>query len=162
MSIVKTTDQGRVTGGKRKVGIMENQKMQNEQWYREIATELRQYKKYKARIGVLEARMIRQTGPINKVSAQYGDITSGAGCVEDTDEEELEQLKVKVESIEFALSALTVPERKIVELKFFERHRDVIIYEMDMPMSSTTFYKLLNGSMKTVQEILSKEKIKTF
>lgn len=44
---------------------MGNQKMQNEQWYRDIASELRQYKKYKARIGTLEARMIRQIGPIN-------------------------------------------------------------------------------------------------
>lgn len=141
---------------------MENQKIQDESWYQEIATELGQYKKYKARIGVLESRMIRQTGPNNKVLAQYGGITSGSGSIEDTDEEELEQLKVKVKGIEFALSALTMTERKIVELKFFERHRDVIIYEMDMPMSSKTFYKLLNNSMKTVQEILRKEKGKSF
>lgn len=137
-------------------------RIQDEPWYREIATELRQYKKYKARIGVLEARMIRQTGPINKVSAQYGDITGSAGCVEDTDEEEMEQLKVKVESIEFALSALTATERKIVELKFFERHRDVIIYEMDILMAPATFYKELTNAMKAVQEILSEEKLKSF
>ncbi len=30
------------------------EKIQNEPWYHEIAGELRQYKKYKARIGVLE------------------------------------------------------------------------------------------------------------
>ena len=135
------------------------EKIQNEPWYHEIAGELRQYKKYKARIGVLEARMIRQTGPVNNLSARYGE--DGA-TVEDMDEEELERLKIKVASIEFALGALTTTERKIIELKFFERHRDVIIYEMDMPMSSTTFYKLLNGSMKTIREILSKEKIKSF
>lgn len=35
-----------------------DEKIQNEQWYHEIAGELRQYKKYKARIGVLESRMI--------------------------------------------------------------------------------------------------------
>ena len=106
--------------------------------------------------------MLRQTGPINKVSAQYGDVTGGAGCVEDTDEEELEQLKVKVESIEFALNALTATERKIVELKFFERHRDVIIYEMDILMAPATFYKELTNALKTVQEILSEEKLKSF
>ena len=137
-------------------------RIQDEPWYHEITEELRQYKKYKARIGVLEARMLRQTGPINKVSAQYGDVTGGAGCVEDTDEEELEQLKVKVESIEFALSALTATERKIVELKFFERHRDVIIYEMDILMAPATFYKELTNALKTVQEILSEEKLKSF
>ena len=51
--------------------------MQDEPWYREIAAELRHYKKYKARIGVLEARMIRQTGPANKVLASYGGINAG-------------------------------------------------------------------------------------
>lgn len=137
-------------------------RIQDEPWYHEIAAELRQYKKYKARIGVLEARMIRQTGPINKVLAQYGEVTGGVGCAEDTDEEELEQLKIKVESIEFALSALTTTERKIVELKFFERHRDVIIYEMNILMAPATFYKELTNAMKTVQEILSEEKLKSF
>lgn len=141
---------------------MENQKIQDESWYKEIAAELRQYKKYKARIGVLESRMIRQTGPNNKVLAQYGGITSGSGSVEDTDEEELEQLKVKVKGIEFALSALTMTERKIVELKFFERHRDVIIYEMDLLMAPATFYKTLNNIMETIHEILSEEKLKSF
>lgn len=33
---------------------MGNQKMQNEQWYRDIASELRQYKKYKARMVLLK------------------------------------------------------------------------------------------------------------
>ena len=135
------------------------EKIQNEPWYYEIANELRQYKKYKARIGVLEARMLRQTGPVNNLSARYGE--DGA-TVEDTDEEELEQLKIKVASIEFALGALTTTERKIVELKFFERHRDIIIYEMDMPMSQTTFYKTLNSAMKTMKEILSGEKMEIF
>jgi len=136
-----------------------DEKIQNELWYQEIASELRQYKKYKARIGVLEARMIRQTGPVNNLSARYGE--DGA-TVEDTDEEELEQLKVKVASIEFALGALTTTERRIVELKFFERHRDVIIYEMDMLMAPATFYKALNNAMKTMKEILSEEKLKSF
>ena len=135
------------------------EKIQNEPWYHEIAGELRQHKKYKARIGVLEARMIRQTGPVNNLSARYGE--DGA-TVEDTDEEELEQLKIKVASIEFALGALTTTERKIIELKFFERHRDVIIYEMDMLMAPATFYKTLNQAMKTMKEILSEEKLKSF
>lgn len=135
------------------------EKIQNEPWYQEIAGELRQYKKYKARIGVLEARMIRQTGPVNNLSARYGE--DGA-TVEDTDEEELEQLKVKVTGIELALGALTTTERKIVELKFFERHRDAIIYEMDMLMAPATFYKALNNAMKTMKEILSEEKLKSF
>lgn len=135
------------------------EKIQNEPWYHEIAGELRQYKKYKARIGVLEARMIRQTGPVNNLSARYGE--DGA-TVEDTDEEELEGLKIKVARIEFALGALTTTERKIIELKFFERHRDVIIYEMDMLMAPATFYKTLNQAMKTMKEILSEEKLKSF
>lgn len=141
---------------------MENQKIQDESWYQEIATELRQYKKYKARIGVLESRMIRQTGPNNKVLAQYGGITSGSGSLEDTDEEELEQLKVKVKGIEFALSALTETERRIIELKFFERQRDVIVYEMKLPMSTVKYYKELGNAMKLIKEILSKEKLKSF
>lgn len=135
------------------------EKIQNESWYQEIAGELRQYKKYKARIGVLEARMIRQTGPANNLSARYGE---NSVTVDDTDEEELEQLKIKVASIEFALGALTTTERKIVELKFFERHRDVIIYEMDLLMAPATFYKTLNQAMKTMKEILREEKLKTF
>lgn len=135
------------------------EKIQNEPWYHEISGELRQYKKYKARIGVLEARMIRQTGPANNLSARYGE---NGSTVDDTDEEELEQLKIKVASIEFALGALTTTERKIVELKFFERHRDVIIYEMDLLMAPATFYKTLNQAMKTMKEILSEEKLKTF
>ncbi len=138
------------------------EKIQNEPWYQEIAAELRQYRKYKARIGVLEARMIRQVGPSSKVLAPYGGINSGAGTAEDTDEQELEQLKIKAASIEFALSALTTTERKIIELKFFERHRDVIIYEMELLMAPATFYKTLNNAMKTVKEILSEEKLKNF
>lgn len=141
---------------------MGNKKIQEEKWYKEIAVELRKYKKYKARIGVLESRMLRQTGPNNKMLAQYGGITAGAPSVEDTDEEELEQLKVKVEGIEYALGALTEIERRIIELKFFERHRDVIIYEMDLLMAPATFYKTLNNVMETIYEILSEEKLKSF
>mgnify|MGYP001750594423 CR=1 FL=1 len=135
-------------------------KMQDEPWYREIAAELRHYKKYKARIGVLEARMIRQTGPANKVLAPYGGINAGAPTEEDTDEAELEQLKVKVTSIEFALGALTETERRIIELKFFERHKNVIIYDMDLPMAPNTFYKELDSAMETIKEILSEKKMK--
>ena len=127
------------------------EKIQNEPWYYEIANELRQYKKYKARIGVLEARMLRQTGPVNNLSARYGE--DGA-TVEDTDEEELEQLKIKVASIEFALGALTTTERKIVELKFFERRKYVLIYDMDLPMAPNTFYKELDSAMKTIRKII--------
>ena len=134
--------------------------MQDEPWYREIATELRHYKKYKARIGVLEARMIRQTGPANKVLASYGGINAGAPTEEETDETELEQLKVKVTSIEFALGALTETERRIIELKFFERHKNVIIYDMDLPMAPNTFYKELDNAMETIKEILSEKKMK--
>lgn len=147
---------------KGRMKVVENQKIQDESWYQEIATELRQYKKYKARIGVLESRMIRQTGPNNKVLAQYGGITSGSGSLEDTDEEELEQLKVKVKGIEFALSALTMTERKIIELKFFERRKNVMIYDMDLPMAPNTFYKELDNAMKTVYEILNEKKLKRF
>lgn len=127
------------------------EKIQNEPWYHEIAGELRQYKKYKARIGVLEARMIRQTGPVNNLSARYGE--DGA-TVEDTDEGELEQLKIKVASIEFALGALTTTERKIIELKFFERRKNVLIYDMDLPMAPNTFYKELDSAMKTIRKII--------
>ena len=127
------------------------EKIQNEPWYHEIAGELRQYKKYKARIGVLEARMIRQTGPVNNLSARYGE--DGA-TVEDTDEEELERLKIKVASIEFALGALTTTERKIIELKFFERRKNVLIYDMDLPMAPNTFYKELDSAMKTIRKII--------
>lgn len=127
------------------------EKIQNEPWYHEIAGELRQYKKYKARIGVLEARMIRQTGPVNNLSARYGE--EGA-TVEDTDEEELERLKIKVASIEFALGALTTTERKIIELKFFERRKNVLIYDMDLPMAPNTFYKELDNAMKTIRKII--------
>lgn len=144
------------------MAVVKEVKMQDEPWYREIATELRHYKKYKARIGVLEARMIRQTGPANKVLAPYGGINAGAPTEEDTDEVELEQLKVKVTSIEFALGALTETERRIIELKFFERHRDVIIYEMELPMSTVKFYKELGNAMVLIKDILSKEKSKSF
>ena len=138
------------------------EKIQNEPWYKEIAAELRQYKKYKARIGVLEARMIRQVGPSSKVLAPYGGINSGSGTAEDTDEQELEQLKIKAASIEYALSALTTTERKIIELKFFERHKNVIIYDMDLPMAPNTFYKELDSAMRTIKEILSEKKMKNF
>lgn len=137
-------------------------KIQDEQWYRQLSSELRHYKQYRARIGVLEARMIRQCGPGGKVLAVYGGVNAGAPTIEDTDEQELDELKVKVASIEFALGALTETERKIIELKFFERHRDVIIYEMDMLMAPATFYKALNRALKTIQEILSEEKLKSF
>lgn len=140
--------------------VVKEVKMQDEPWYREIAAELRHYKKYKARIGVLEARMIRQTGPANKVLAPYGGINAGAPTEEDTDEVELEQLKVKVTSIEFALGALTETERRIIELKFFERHKNVIIYDMDLPMAPNTFYKELDNAMETIKEILSEKKMK--
>lgn len=137
-------------------------KIQDEPWYRQLSSELRRYKQYKARIGVLEARMIRQCGPGSKVLASYGGVNAGAPTVEDTDEQELEQLNVKVTSIECALGALTETERKIIELKFFERHRDVIIYEMELPMSTVKFYKELGNAMILIKEILSKEKSKSF
>lgn len=137
-------------------------KIQDEQWYRDISAELRHYKRHKARIGVLEARMIRQTGPANKILASYGGVNAGSPTVEDTDEQELEQLKARVSDIDLALGALTDTERKIIELKFFERHRDVIIYEMELPMSTVKFYKELGSAMKLIKEILSKEKSKSF
>ena len=136
--------------------------MQDEKWYRELSSELRHYKQYKARIGVLEARMIRQCGPGGKVLASYGGVNAGAPTTEDTDEEELEELKVKVTGIELALGALTETERRIIELKFFERRRDVIIYDMELPMSTVKFYKELGNAMKLIKEILSKEKSKSF
>ena len=74
----------------------------------------------------------------------------------------MEQLRIKVAGIEFALGALILKERKIVELKFFERYRDVIIYEMKLLMAPATFYKTLNSAMKTMREILSEEKLKSF
>ena len=104
--------------------------------------------------------MIRQMGPANKVLAPYGGINAGAPTEEDTDEVELEQLKVKVTSIEFALGALTETERRIIELKFFERHKNVIIYDMDLPMAPNTFYKELDNAMETIKEILSEKKMK--
>lgn len=97
--------------------------------------------------------MIRQIGPINKLAAQYGDIVGGSHAGNE-DEEELEVLKAKVKGIEYALDALTVTERQIVELKFFERRRNVLIYEVNMPMAPNTFYKELDSAMKTMRDIL--------
>lgn len=134
-------------------------KIQDQEWYKETAHELRQYKKYKGRIGVLEARMLRLTGPSSRVTASYGE----AGATKpDTDEDELEQLKVRVASIDYALQALTEIERRIIKLKYFERRRDIFIYEMDIPMSPTTYYKALNNAMITVKKILSGEKMESF
>ena len=76
------------------MAVVKEVKMQDEPWYREIAAELRHYKKYKARIGVLEARMIRQTGPANKGLASYGGINAGAPTEEGTDETELSSGKM--------------------------------------------------------------------
>lgn len=45
-------------------------------------------------------------------------------------------------------------ERQIVELKFFERRRNVLIYEVNMPMAPNTFYKELDSAMKTMRDIL--------
>lgn len=135
-------------------------KMQDEPWYREIAAELRHYKKYKARIGVLETRMIRQMGSANTILTSYDGINAGVSTEEDNDETELELLRIKVTSIEFALGALTEIERRIIELKFLERHKNVIIYDMDLPMAPNTFYKELGGAMETIKEILSEKKMK--
>lgn len=137
-------------------------RIQDEKWYKATAHELKQYKKYKSRIKVLEGRLIAQTGPINKLTATYGGLTDGEPSKASTDESELYQLKMKAAAIEAAQEALTEVERRIIELKFFEHKRDVIIYEMYILMSPATFYRRLTTAMKTVKEILSEEKMKSF
>lgn len=135
-------------------------KIQDEQWYEALAKDLYQYRTYKARIGVLEARMIRQAGPSSRVLAAYGDITESAVASLDTDEAELEQLKSKVASIELALGALTDVERKIIELKYFERRKHIMIYEMFLPMAPNTFYKELDNALETIQKVTKNNLIK--
>ena len=133
---------------------MGKRKIKQEDWYIKTTNELLTYNKNKRRIELLEDKMEQIPGPTNKLVANYGgavDVKQGLSAAEEI---ELYDLRGRVKNIEIALKALTEKELSLINLRFFEKHRDIIIYQMDQPMAATTYYKYLNEAVKTIAEIL--------
>ena len=113
---------------------------------------LNEYKQKKSRIDILEAKLVRQTAPHSHLTAKYGE---DYFVKAKEYEEELAEAKEAVNSIERAMQALTDDERKIIELKYFERKKDIIIYSMECPMSAATFYKRLKSALAILESALA-------
>lgn len=128
--------------------VQKEQRIQNEDWYKQLASALYNYKSNKARKAILEERLLQSVLPTERVTAKYGETSAGGGHDYDKDEAELERLRHKVKSIDIAMETLTTSERAIIEYKFFERRKDIIIYEMLIPMAPATFYKKLDDAME--------------
>ena len=135
-------------------------KTKKEEWYIQTTNELLMYNKNKRRIEVLEDKMEQIPGPLNKLVASYGESVDTRQGLTDAEEIELYDLRARVRNIEIALKALTEKEIALVRLRFFEKHQDIIIYQMDIPMAAATYYKHINEAVKTIAEILGLLKIK--
>lgn len=135
-------------------------KTKKEEWYIQTTNELLMYNKNKRRIEILEDKMEQIPGPLNKLVASYGESVDTRQGLTDAEEIELYDLRARVRNVEIALKALTEKEIALVRLRFFEKHQDIIIYQMDMPMAAATYYKHLNEAVKTIAEILGLLKIK--
>lgn len=128
-------------------------KIQDEEWYQELSRQLSSYKWKQTRIEILADRLTHSVLPTTKCTASYGD-KNGDAHDYDKDEAEYELLRKEVNAIGAALKILTEIEHEIIKQKFFERKRDVIIYEMLVPMAPGTYYKTLNSAMRSMYKVL--------
>lgn len=128
-------------------------KIQDEEWYQELSRKLSSYRWKQTRMEILEGRLYNSVLPSTKCTASYGE-NSGDQHDYDEDELEYERLKKEVGAITAALKLLTEVEHEIIRQKFFERKRDVIIYEMLVPMAPGTYYKTLNAAMRSMHKVL--------
>lgn len=94
--------------------------------------------------------MIRQAGPSTKVTQSFG---TENGDYHDLEEELLDK-QSRLQEIKLALECLTTDEQQIVSLKYFQGKKDRTIYEIERPMSSATFYSLLNRGVDKVANCL--------
>ena len=126
------------------------------EWFRSTVDELRKYRTLRKRIEVIEIQLRKQCGPDARAIANYGINTYGSPNPDEISrlEVELEEKQTRLQAIEKSFEALGERERKIIELKFKRGYYDRRIYEIELPMSPTTFYDCYNGAVTEIAKCL--------
>jgi hypothetical protein len=125
-------------------------------WFMQTVSILRSYRTLQKRIEVIEIQLRKQCGPDAKAIASYGAQVYGGQNPDEISrlEVELEEKQRRLEAIEKSLEALDEQERKIIELKFKRGCYDRLIYEIELPMSSATFYDCYNEAITEIAKCL--------
>jgi predicted DNA binding protein len=126
------------------------------EWFRSTVDELRKYRTLRKRTEVIEIQLRKQCGPDARAIANYGINTYGSPNPDEISrlEVELEEKQTRLQAIEKSFEALGERERKIIELKFRQGYYDRRIYEIELPMSPTTFYDCYNGAITEIAKCL--------
>jgi predicted DNA binding protein len=126
------------------------------EWFRSTVDELRKYRTLRKRTEVIEIQLRKQCGPDARVIANYGINTYGSPNPDEISrlEVELEEKQTRLQAIEKSFEALGERERKIIELKFKRGYYDRRIYEIELPMSPTTFYDCYNEAITEIAKCL--------
>lgn len=126
------------------------------EWFRSTVDELRKYRTLQKRTEVIEIQLRKQCGPDARAIANYGINTYGSPNPDEISrlEVELEEKQTRLQAIEKSFEALGERERKIIELKFKRGYYDRRIYEIELPMSPTTFYDYYNEAITEIAKCL--------
>jgi len=126
------------------------------EWFRSTVDELRKYRTLRKRTEVIEIQLRKHTGPDARAIANYGINAYGSPNPDEISrlEVELEEKQTRLQAIEKSFEALGERERKIIELKFRQGYYDRRIYEIELPMSPTTFYDYYNGAVTEIAKCL--------
>ena len=137
-------------------GAMMKEQIHESEWFKQTVSELRQYRFLQKRIEIIEIQLRKQCGPDAKAIANYGINAYGSPTPDEISrmEVELEEKQMRLRAIEKSFEVLDEPERKIVELKFKQGMNDRQIYEMELPMSSRTFYGYYNEAITKIAKCL--------
>jgi len=131
-------------------------RVQEEEWFKQTVDELYQYRVIKKRIKILGILLLKDVAPDTKVISNYGMNIYGSKVPNEISrlEVELVEKQTKLEAIDASLELLDETEQKIIKLKFEEGHNNIIIYEVDLPMSHTTFADCYNKAIAKIAKCL--------
>jgi DNA-directed RNA polymerase specialized sigma subunit len=131
-------------------------RIQDQEWFRQTITELREYRVLVKRVQVIRIQLMKEAGPDEKVIANYS-LSIGAGNNPDEIsrlEVELVDKETRIKSIDTSLESLEPREKEIIELKFKKGKKDQEIYGEILQISSQTFYGIYNGAIEKIAKCL--------
>lgn len=123
-------------------------------WYKETCKRLGRYPVQLSRMKYLELKLMHDCMPANRLIASYGERVAGGVNDNVGEEKELNRLQVEVKGVQYALEGLTIEERKIIELKYFEDNTDAEIMDKLYIGGKDTYYSRKDRGVKKVAECL--------
>lgn len=126
------------------------------EWFWQTVNVLKRYQILKKRIEIIKIQLRRDVGPDTKVIAKYGiEAYNTQNPVEISKiEVELEEKEMQVQAIEKSFEVLDELEFEIIKQKFKHGYYDRRIYEVELPMSSSTFYEYYNRAITKIAKCL--------